>query len=71
MKETEEKNLDLINSVSIDSQNEDINEEQDENKQDTEKKKCYKFPSAYTILIIFEVFVFLLLYVVPKVNMIQ
>ena len=66
MKETEEKNLDLINSVSIDSQNEDINEEQDENKQDTEKKKCCKFPSAYTILIIFEVFVFLLLYVVPK-----
>ena len=30
------------------------------------KKNCCKFPSAYTILIIFEVFVFILLYIIPR-----
>lgn len=30
------------------------------------KKKCCKFPSAYTILLIIEIIVFILTYIIPK-----
>ena len=41
----------------------DINEKDEKDK---EKKSCCKFPSAYTILLIIEIIVFLLTYIIPK-----
>ena len=41
------------------------NQEQ-ENKKDNEKKNSCKVPTAYTILLIIEIIVFILLYIIPK-----
>ena len=64
MEEKENEKVRTLNSVSLDSQEDDI--EKSEVSQDRKKKKCCKFPSAYSILLILEVLVFLLLYIVPK-----
>ena len=44
-------------------------EKQDE--KEIKKKKCCKFPTAYTILLIIEIIVFNLTYIIPKGKLIQ
>ena len=47
-----------------------INSNQDDGKiiqpEEKKKKSCCKFPSAYTIIIIIEIIVFILTYIIPK-----
>ena len=62
--EEQEEKSQILNSINT-SQKLNTDEELDNN-QDEKKKNCCKFPSAYTILIIFEVFVFILLYIIPR-----
>jgi len=52
--------IEKINPASAASKTEESEENQ------IKKKKCCKFPSAYTILLIIEIIVFILTYIIPK-----
>ena len=65
-----------INKNHISTKNNESSEQKEEKRNETEEKKEKKkycncsfiFPTAYTVLIIIEVFVFLLTYIIPKGN---
>ena len=60
------ESLDIIESNSINDSQEMTNDNVNENKKEKEEKKTYKFPTAYSVLLIVHLFVFILTYIIPK-----
>ena len=59
------ENFDILNPINTnDVPNEKQKNIEEEKKE--ENKSCFKFPTAYTILIIIELLIFLLTYIIPK-----
>ena len=60
--DNERKNFDINNPSPPSTSKEKKSNEEEENK----KKSWFKFPTAYTIIVILEVIVFILTYIIPK-----
>ena len=69
MENEERESLPIENLGKISISNEDLLNKQNEQEGEIEakpKKNCCKFPTSYTILIIIEIFIFLLTYIIQK-----
>ena len=58
--------IENLGKISISNELLDKQNEQEEEIEAKPKKNCFKFPTSYTILIIIEIFIFLLTYIIQK-----